>query len=277
MLSCARSCGAWAARSAASPGPRAAAPAWPVASRHWPAARTGCACASPPGTATSSPSRCSAAPASCRRSSAPTGSWSCRRTSGASARARRSKSFSMSRRSTYLRMMEVGEAWALLAARVRPPAPLPEEELAVEDAAGRVSARPVTAAQSSPAYHGAATDGFAVRAADTLGAAEATPVRLRRAEKAVPIDTGDPLPAGFDAVIMVEDVHEPGGDTVEIVRAVAPWQHVRLTGEDVVAGELVVPQGKRLGPYDLGALLAAGVTRLWVRRRPRVALLPTGD
>src|SRR5262249_28734580 len=72
-------------------------------------------------------------------------------------------------------------------------------------------------------------------------------------------------------------IHEPDAATVEITAAVAPWQHVRLTGEDVVAGELVVPQGKRLSPYDIGALLAAGVPRVHVRRRPRVALIPTGD
>jgi putative molybdopterin biosynthesis protein len=120
-------------------------------------------------------------------------------------------------------------------------------------------------------------DGFAVRAVDTLGASEANPARLRRAAQAVPIDTGDEIPAGFDAVIKVEDIHEPDDDTIEITAAVPPWQHVRLTGEDVVAGELVVPQGKRLSAYDIGALLAAGVPRLRVRRRPRVALIPTGD
>lgn len=181
------------------------------------------------------------------------------------------------RRSTYLKMMDAADAWALLSARVRLPDPLPEEEIPVEEAAGRVTARPVLAALSSPAYHGAAMDGFAVRAEDTLEASEAHPVRLPRGEKAIPIDTGDPLPPGANAVVMVEHVHEPDEGTIEITSAVAPWQHVRLLGEDIVAGELVVPQGKRLTPYDLGALLAAGVTRVPVRRRPTVALIPTGD
>ncbi len=183
----------------------------------------------------------------------------------------------MASRTTYLRMMPVDAAWRALRERLRLPDPPAEELLAVEDAAGRVTAHPVIAAVSSPSYHGAAMDGFVVRAVDTLGAAEASPLRLRRGAQAVPIDTGDALPEGFDAVVKVEDVHEPDEDTIEVVAAATPWQHVRLTGEDVVAGELLVPQGKLLGAYDLGAMLAAGVTRVAVRRRPRVALIATGD
>jgi putative molybdopterin biosynthesis protein len=180
-------------------------------------------------------------------------------------------------RPTYLHMLSPQAAWAALAARVALPDPRPEEEVPVEDAAGRVNARPVFAARSSPPYHGAAMDGYAVRAADTWGASDATPVRLARPAAARPIDTGDPLPEGYDAVIKIEDVHEPDEGAIEIVAAAPPWHNVRLTGEDVVTGELVVPQGKRLGAFDVGALLAAGVTRLHVRRRPRVALIASGD
>ena len=191
----------------------------------------------------------------------------------------------MARRTPYLRMMEVSAAWEALRARVRLADPRAEEQIAVEEAAGRVSARPVTALTSSPSYHGAAMDGFAVRARETFGASDARPLRLPLGTSAVPIDTGDVMPPGFDAVVMVEHAHEPAGEpggepgaeTIEILQAVAPWQHVRLTGEDLVVGELVVPRGKRLSAYDLGALLAAGVTRVAVVRPPRVALLPTGD
>jgi putative molybdopterin biosynthesis protein len=186
-------------------------------------------------------------------------------------------------------MMDADAAWRTLAARVT--APIADEEIAVEDAAGRITAVGLFAAQSSPAYHGAAMDGYAVRAADTLGASEHHPLIVNGA---IEIDTGDALPEGKNAVIKIEDVQVRGGlderaprgtmrgaqsesASIEITAAVAPWQHVRLTGEDVVAGELVVPQGKQLGPYDLGALLAAGVTRARVRRRPRVAVIATGD
>jgi len=174
-------------------------------------------------------------------------------------------------------MLSPDAAWAALAARARVPEPRPEEPLPVEAAAGRITARALTARRSSPPYHGAAMDGYAVRAADTWGASEATPIRLGRGDAARPIDTGDALPEGFDAVIKIEDVHEPDEGHIEILAAAPPWQHVRLAGEDIVAGELVVPQGKRLTPFDAGALLAAGVTHVAVRRRPRVAIIPSGD
>src|SRR5262245_23139577 len=174
-------------------------------------------------------------------------------------------------------MLAPDAAWTAIAARVRLPDPVPEEEIAVADAAGRTSAPPVVARFSSPPYHGAAMDGYAVRAADTWGASEATPLRLRRADAARAIDTGDALPEGFDAVVKIEDVHEPDDESIEIVAATPPWHNVRLTGEDIVAGELVAPQGKRLSAFDVGALLAAGVTRVAVRRRPRVALIASGD
>ncbi len=177
----------------------------------------------------------------------------------------------------FLNMVEPGVAWQLLAKRIRLTEPLPSEELDVSLAAGRVSARAVTAAVSTPGYHGAAMDGFAVHAAETRGASEASPVRLKKGTQARVIDTGDEIPLGFDAVIKVEDIHEPDAETIEIIAAVSPWQHVRLTGEDLVVTELVVPQGKWLTPYDVGALLASGVTRVAVRRLPRVALIASGD
>lgn len=148
------------------------------------------------------------------------------------------------------------------------------EELPVEAALGRVTAAAVPARISSPHYHAAAMDGVAVRAADTYGAAETTPVRLTP-EQAVWVDTGDPLPAGKDAVIMVEDINRIDG-LVEIYAAVAPWQHVRPIGEDLVATELVVPEGTELRAQEIGALLAAGVSHVPVWRRPRVTFIPTG-
>ena len=181
------------------------------------------------------------------------------------------------RRHEYLRMMDPEAAWGALRARLSLPDPLPEEEIDAAEAAGRISARPVVAVLSSPHYHGAAMDGFAVRSAATQGASEARPVGLRAGADAVPIDTGDPLPPDFDAVVMIEHANEPTPGIIEIERAVAPWQHVRLCGEDIVRGELVLPRSKRISAYDVGALLAAGQTRVWVRRRPRVALIPTGD
>jgi putative molybdopterin biosynthesis protein len=153
--------------------------------------------------------------------------------------------------------------------------PLPGEPVPLSEAGGRVTAEAVVARRSVPHYHAAAMDGIAVRAADTFAASETTPVRLSR-DRYVPVDTGDPLPEGTDAVVMIEDVHEVDGEA-EITAAAVPWQHVRPAGEDVVATELLLPSNHVIRPVDLGALAAAGVRTVNVRRRPRVLVIPTGD
>lgn len=153
--------------------------------------------------------------------------------------------------------------------------PGPPETIKIESALGRVTAAPVYAAISAPHYNAAAMDGVAVRAADTFGASETTPVRLLLGREAVMIDTGDPLPDGFDAVVMIEDVHLIQ-DQVEVIAAVAPWQHVRVIGEDLVASEMILPANHKLRPFDLGGVLAGGQTTVKVHPRPRVALIPTG-
>ncbi|BCV23552.1 molybdopterin biosynthesis protein [Gelria sp. Kuro-4] len=153
---------------------------------------------------------------------------------------------------------------------------MPPETLPVPECAGRVTAAPVFARLSSPHYHAAAMDGVAVAAKVTFGASETSPVRLTVGEDAFWVDTGDPLPPGTNAVIMVEDLHELPGGELEIIQAVSPWENVRLLGEDMVQTELILPANHRLRPVDLGALLAGGATAIAVRRRPRVAILPTG-
>ncbi|MBO0825859.1 MAG: molybdopterin biosynthesis protein [Actinobacteria bacterium] len=152
---------------------------------------------------------------------------------------------------------------------------LPAIEVPVADAAGLVTAGPVWATRSSPAFDAAGMDGIAVRAADTLGASETTPVELEPGAYDV-VDTGDPMPAGRDAVVMREHVHYSDG-TAELRSAVPPYQHVRSIGEDVSAGELLLPEGHRLRAADIAAAAAAGATKLLVRRRPVVTILPTGD
>ena len=153
--------------------------------------------------------------------------------------------------------------------------PIDAERVPVAEALGRVTAAPVWAPISSPHYHGAAMDGAAVRADDTVGASEAAPVRLKLGSQAVWVDTGDPLPPDANAVIMLEHI-QTVGDEIEIMAPVAPWQHVRAMGEDIVATELVLPEGRVLGPVDVGAAAACGCTHLAVRRRPRIAIMPTG-
>lgn len=166
--------------------------------------------------------------------------------------------------------------WSALT-RVGGMEPLPGEEVTVEDALGRVTAEALFARRSVPHYHAAAMDGIAVRAADTLGASESSPLHLRVGLQAIWVDTGDALPPETNAVIMAEHVQDLGDGRLEILASVAPWQHVRPMGEDLVATELVLPENHALGAVDLGAVVAAGHTCVSVRRRPKVAILPTGS
>jgi putative molybdopterin biosynthesis protein len=167
------------------------------------------------------------------------------------------------------------QAWRAVRDATGCPARLPAIRVPVADSAGLVTAKPVWATRSSPPFDAAGMDGIAVRAADTLGASETTPVHLARAGYDV-VDTGDPMPGGRDAVVMREHVHYIG-DTAELRAAVPPYQHVRSIGEDVSAGELLLPEGHRLRAADIAAAAAAGATHLVVRRRPQVTILPTGD
>jgi putative molybdopterin biosynthesis protein len=183
-------------------------------------------------------------------------------------------------REMYLQDIPLEEAferfWAALE-RAGALSPLPGEEVAIDAALGRVTAEPVFARLSVPHYHAAAMDGIAVRAEETVGASETSPLQLHSGPAVVWVDTGDPLPPETNAVIMAEQVQDLGDGRLEIQAAVAPWQHVRPMGEDLVATELVLPENHPLSAVDLGAVVAAGHTRLRVRRRPRVAILPTGS
>ena len=151
------------------------------------------------------------------------------------------------------------------------------EVVPLQQARGRVTAEPVWARISSPHYDSAAMDGIAVRASDTVGATETSPLSLEVGEQAMWVDTGDPMPEGFDAVIMVEVVHEVDVGTLEIQSPAAPYQHVRPLGEDIVATELVLPESHKIRPVDVGACAAAGLSELVVRRKPSVAVIPTGN
>lgn len=153
----------------------------------------------------------------------------------------------------------------------------PAETIPVPAGAGRVTAKPVFACLSAPHYHASAMDGVAVMAEKTFGASETSPIKLVLGEDALWVDTGDPLPPGTNAVIMVEDLHEIPTGEVEIIAAVSPWENVRLLGEDMVQTELIIPANHRLRPVDLGAILAGGVTEVTVHRRPQVAIIPTGS
>ncbi|MDP1992675.1 MAG: molybdopterin biosynthesis protein [Syntrophales bacterium] len=149
------------------------------------------------------------------------------------------------------------------------------ETIPVRSALGRVLAGPVKALASVPAYHAAAMDGIAVKASDTFGALPEKPVLLSR-DAGNAVDTGDPLPDGKDAVVMIEQAEETLQGW-EIREAAYPWRNVRKAGEDIVKGEILLPARHRLRPYDQAALLAAGILSIAVFKKPRVLIIPTGD
>ncbi len=154
--------------------------------------------------------------------------------------------------------------------------PLSGEYILIGDALGRVTSEAVIAKISSPFYHSAAMDGYAVKFIDTFGASETRPRRLNVPSKAIAIDTGDPMPDGYDAVIMIEDVEKISDTEIEILKPATPWQHVRLVGEDIVATELIISENHVIRPVDMAAMLASGHSTVMVRCRPVVTIIPTG-
>jgi molybdopterin molybdotransferase len=165
------------------------------------------------------------------------------------------------------------------------------EQVALRQARGRVLAAAIVAVRDVPPFRNSAMDGYAVRAGDVAGASAATPTRLRIGETiaagavasraigggtAVRIMTGAPMPDGADAVVRVEDTAVVGTE-VEIRAAVASGTNVREPGEDMRVGETVLAPGRVLRPADIGLIASLGIAHVTVVRRPRVAILSTGD
>lgn len=182
-------------------------------------------------------------------------------------------------RNIYLNIQPLEDALTSLTEALAPAFSAPSAEtVPSHEAAGRVLAAPVFAALSSPPFHAAAMDGVAVQARATFAARESMAVRLALGSQAHPVNTGNPLPDDTDAVVMIEQVRETvDGQAVEIEAPAFPWQHVRRMGEDIVATELIFPRGHELAPWDVGALLSAGVFEVSAVTRPRIRIVPTGD
>ncbi len=166
------------------------------------------------------------------------------------------------------------------------------EDVPLDDCLDRVLAADVPAAENIPAVDRSCMDGYAVRAAETFGASEGNPGYLELMRSAaideivghplgpgecMGIATGGTLPPGADAVVMVEHTQMLGETTVEIRKTVTPGENVMLAGEDVAAGDVALPAGRRLRPQDVGLLAALGRTSVRVFRRPRCGIVSTGD
>jgi len=152
---------------------------------------------------------------------------------------------------------------------------LKTETVATAQTLGRITAQAVYAVLCAPHYHAAAMDGIALEARRTFGASETTPVVLHPGQY-IAVDTGDPIPTDCDAVVMIEDVVEKDG-IVYLRSPASPWQHIRQIGEDISAGDMILPSFTAVTPAAIGALLAGGVGEISVLCRPVVGILPTGD
>jgi molybdenum cofactor synthesis domain-containing protein len=142
----------------------------------------------------------------------------------------------------------------------------------LDEAVGRVTAQPLFARYSVPEALLSAMDGIAVKSEDTLGAHEQNPVTLKDFTR---VNTGNVIPPGYDAVIMIEDVRLEG--IIAIIRkAASPWQHIRPAGEDIAESEMILPSGHRIRPHETGALAAYGFTSVPVLT-VRIGLIPTGS
>ena len=170
--------------------------------------------------------------------------------------------------------------------------PVETERIPTVRARARVLAEDLYSSVDLPHFHRAAMDGYAVKAKDTFGASQSLPAYLKLrgvvemgkaatqplgTGQAIRISTGGMMPPESDAVVMVEYTDETEMGLVEIHRGVSPWQNVIQIGDDIKKGELVFQRGRRLRAHDLGALTGIGISSVPVHKRPRVALISTGD
>ncbi len=199
------------------------------------------------------------------------------------------------RQEQFLEVVSAEEARARFARHIDL-SPLPGEDVALADTLGRVLARDVSAPIDVPPFDRANVDGFALRAADTAGASDTAPRRLRlngevvvcghapalevAPGSATTIATGGVVPRGADAVVMIEHtelVDEGGAPAIDVRRAVAPGQFVSYAGSDIARGEVVLRRGTRISSREIGMLAACGLAAAEVVRKPKVAVLSTGD
>jgi len=171
--------------------------------------------------------------------------------------------------------------------------PVPHsEKVATADALDRILAADVLSSEQVPAFRKSTVDGYALRAADAFGASQSLPAFLQMrgeltmgeapaldvgAGEALLIHTGGMLPGGADAVVMIEHSQVADAHEIEVLRAAAPGENVIQAGEDIGAGERVLPSRHRLRPQDIGALLAVGIPSVAALCRPRIGILSCGD
>lgn len=181
-------------------------------------------------------------------------------------------------RNIYLSNTDIEDAVALYLEKLGPAMDRVATELVdIREARGRTTSAPVIARLSSPNHNAAAMDGIMVISDRTFTASEANPVILERGADFEYINTGHRILEPYDSVIMIEDVVVLNETQVKIMVQAAPWQHIRPIGEDIVVGEMILPENHCIRPMDIGAVLSGGVTTVRVYEKIRVGIIPTGN
>ncbi|MGL4811976.1 MAG: molybdopterin-binding protein, partial [Beijerinckiaceae bacterium] len=192
----------------------------------------------------------------------------------------------------FLKVMSREDAIATFEVALKPH-PLSAENVAIENIAGRVLAADIAAPVDTPPFDRSVVDGFALRADDVMAASSARPVRLLLNREmiaagvaptievatgtATPIATGGPVPRGADAVIMIEQTDGDGDGAIVVTRPVSPGQNIAFAGSDIARGQTLLRRGVVIGAREIGMLAAVGLGHASVWRKPRVAVISTGD
>jgi len=179
------------------------------------------------------------------------------------------------KRNIYLSSLKLEDAKSLYFENIKLDHLVKNETISVEKSLDRYTAKPVFARISSPHYNASAMDGIMIKAVETYGIDEMHPKQFRLGEFQY-VDTGDVIVEPYDAVVMIEDVQVIDEETIELVLAASPWQHIRPIGEDIVKAEMILPAGHIVRPVDIGALLSGGIMEIEVIKKPSVGILPTG-
>jgi len=180
------------------------------------------------------------------------------------------------KRKAYLNKISLSKAQKILLDRFKKYS-LETEIINVEESHNRITAQAVFAKSSAPHYYASAMDGVAVKAEKTDYASERDPVILQKQKEFSYIDTGDPIPDKFNAVIKIEDVEVLDESNIEIIKSVPVWNNIRSIGESVIKKQMIIPSYSKIDAYDVGAMLEAQVSKVKVLKKPKARIIPTGS
>lgn len=179
-------------------------------------------------------------------------------------------------RNIYLKKASLKKAQKLLLDRFKN-YELKTEKIKTKNSQNRVTAKAVYAERSAPDFYASAMDGVAVKADKTDYASEREPVTLKKGKDFEYVDTGDSIPQRFNAVIKIEEIEKTSEEEIEIIKSVPVWHNIRSIGESVIKQQLIIPANTKIGVFDIGAMLEAGVIDVEVYQKPKVGIIPTGS